>query len=83
MRGNEKNPLVLGGPAITYDAKATLHPGKNTYEWKVQHDAYPSHRLYGPSGRPVHQYDHTKSGASPLRLFPVTPSIHSSGTDTY
>ncbi|HWM24161.1 MAG TPA: RHS repeat-associated core domain-containing protein [Chthoniobacterales bacterium] len=83
MRGNEGNPLVFGGPGITYDAKVTLHSGKNAYDWKVKHDAYPSHRLLGPNGTAIHQYDPATSGASPWRLFPPTPSIHSSGTDSY
>lgn len=80
MEGNEGNPLIPA-PGITYSATITFDKGAETYDWEVEHDRYPSHRLYGHDSSALHDFSHTSAGTSPNALWPSASNETNSGSD--
>lgn len=69
MEGNENNPLIPS-PGITYEVKITFDTKAKKYEWEVEHDRFPSHKLTGHSGGSLHNFSHVTAGTNPDYLFP-------------
>jgi hypothetical protein len=80
MEGNEGNPLI-SAPGITYSATVTFDKKDKTYDWEVEHDRYPSHRLYGHDSSALHDFSHVSAGTTPGALWPAASNETNSGND--
>jgi len=69
MSGNEGNPFVPGAPGITYHVTITFDAKAKKYEWEVQHDSFPSHKLTGHTGKVLLDFSHVAAGTSPWGLY--------------